>query len=60
VADLQSLLTRGMSGDYAHWRLSSDGRWTRVHLDPEGEPLADLQATMIEIHSKRRRKARRR
>jgi polyphosphate kinase len=60
VADLQSLLTRGMSGDYSHWRLSSDGRWTRVHLDAEGEPLADLQATMIELHSKRRRKARRR
>ena len=60
VADLQSLLTRGMNGDYSHWRLSSDGRWTRVHLDAEGEPLADLQATMIELHSKRRRKARRR
>ena len=45
VADLQSLLARGMSGEYSHWRLSSDGRWTRVHLDAEGEPLADLQAT---------------
>ncbi|HEV7195642.1 MAG TPA: RNA degradosome polyphosphate kinase, partial [Pedococcus sp.] len=60
LADLQSLLARGMSGEYAHWRLGSDGRWTRAHLDAEGQPLADLQATLIEVHGKRRRKARRR
>ena len=60
VADLQSLLARGMSVDYSHWRLTSDGRWTRVHLGTDGEPLADLQATMIEAYGKRRRKARRR
>ena len=60
VADLQSLLTRGMSGEYAHWRLAGDGRWTRVHLDADGKPLQDLQATLIEVHGKRRRKARRR
>jgi polyphosphate kinase len=60
VADLQSLLALGKSPDYSHWRLTSDGRWTRVHLGPDGEPLADLQATMIETHGKRRRKARRR
>ncbi|HEV7148210.1 MAG TPA: RNA degradosome polyphosphate kinase [Pedococcus sp.] len=60
IADLQSLLARGMSGEYSHWRLGSDGRWTRVHLDAEGQPLADLQATLIEVHGKRRRKARRR
>ena len=29
VAELQSLLARGMSDDYAHWRLAGDGRWTR-------------------------------
>ncbi|WP_082593992.1 RNA degradosome polyphosphate kinase [Phycicoccus sp. Soil802] len=60
VADLQSLLARGMSNDYAHWRLTGDGRWTRVYLDEDGEPLTDLQSAMIEMHAKRRRKARRR
>ena len=60
IEDLQSVLARGMSDEYAHWRLSGDGRWTRMSLDAEGQPLADLQAAMIEMHAKRRRKARRR
>lgn len=60
VADLQSLIARGMSDDYSHWRLGSDGRWIRHHLDDEGQPLADLQNALIEMHAKRRRKARRR
>ncbi len=60
IEDLQALLARGMSDEYAHWRLSGDGRWTRMSLDAEGQPLADLQAAMIEMHAKRRRKARRR
>ena len=60
VEDLQSLMARGMSDEYAHWRLSGDGRWTRMSLDADGQPLADLQAAMIELHAKRRRKARRR
>lgn len=60
IGDLQSLMARGMSDDYAHWRLTGDGRWTRVNLDAEGEPLADLQSALIDMHAKRRRKARRR
>ncbi|MFC8502160.1 RNA degradosome polyphosphate kinase [Pedococcus sp. NPDC057267] len=60
VEDLRWLLARGMSDEYAHWRLGSDGRWTRVNTGPDGEPLLDLQATLIEQHTKRRRKARRR
>ncbi|WP_457254838.1 RNA degradosome polyphosphate kinase [Pedococcus sp. P5_B7] len=60
IADLQSLLARGMSDDYAHWRLTGDGRWTRVNMTEDGEPLADLQSAMIDMHAKRRRKARRR
>lgn len=60
VADLRAVLARGMSDDYAHWRLSGDGRWTRVNVGDDGEPLADLQAAMIEMHARRRRKARRR
>jgi polyphosphate kinase len=59
LEQLRDLIERGMSDDYAHWRLSEDGRWTRHHLDDDGQPLADLQATLIETHAKRRRKARR-
>jgi polyphosphate kinase len=60
VADMRSLLARGMSDDYASWRLSGDGRWTRHHQDADGEPLADLQSALIQMHDKRRRKSRRR
>jgi polyphosphate kinase len=58
--DLRSLMSKGMSADYAHWALSADGRWSRRHLDAHGEPLPDIQETLIEMHAKRRRKARRR
>ncbi len=60
VGELQSLMARGMSDDIASWRLADDGRWVRHHLDAEGRPLRDLQSEMIELHTKRRRKARRR
>ena len=60
VEELCSLLARGMSDEYTHWELADDGRWTRHTTDPEGNPLPDLQTTLVEMHSKRRRKARRR
>lgn len=60
LADLESLMERGMSDDYAHWKLGGDGRWIRHHLDDDGTPRTDLQADLIEMHAKRRRKARRR
>jgi polyphosphate kinase len=60
IEDLQALLSKGMSEEYSHWRLTGDGRWTRVNLGPDGAPLSDLQATLIEMHTRRRRKARRR
>ena len=53
-------MARGMSDDIASWELGADGRWMRHHLDADGEPLTDLQAALIEMHGKRRRKARRR
>ena len=30
------------------WHLGPDGQWARHHLDEDGEPLRDLQATVIE------------
>jgi polyphosphate kinase len=53
-------MAKGMSGDYSHWTLGPDGRWSRHTADADGAPLPDLQAAMIEAHAKRRRKARRR
>jgi polyphosphate kinase len=60
VEELCALLDRGMSGDYTHWELADDGRWIRHTTDAEGNQLPDLQSALIEMHSKRRRKARRR
>ncbi|WP_404352258.1 RNA degradosome polyphosphate kinase [Phycicoccus jejuensis] len=60
VQDLRSLMERGASQRYSHWALGPDGRWTRRHLDDEGQPLEDLQTALVEMHAKRRRKARRR
>jgi polyphosphate kinase len=60
VEELCVLLARGMSGDYTHWELADDGRWIRHTTDSEGAPLPDLQSALVEMHSKRRRKARRR
>ena len=60
LEDLRSLMERGASEQYAHWRLGGDGRWTRRHVDEEGEPLEDLQTSLVAMHAKRRRKARRR
>ena len=53
------LVERAMSGDYAHWTLAGDGRWTRIHQGEDGQPLPDIQAALIAMHAKRRRKARR-
>src|SRR5918995_3768339 len=60
LADMRSLMNRGMSDEYMHWKLGGDGRWIRHHVDADGTELADLQAALIEMHAKRRRKARRR
>ena len=60
IADLEALMERGRSDDYQHWKLGGDGRWIRHHLGADGAPLDDLQVAMIEMHARRRRKARRR
>ncbi|HSO65686.1 MAG TPA: RNA degradosome polyphosphate kinase [Ornithinibacter sp.] len=60
IADLEALMERGRSDDYQHWKLGGDGRWIRHHLGADGAPLVDLQVAMIEMHARRRRKARRR
>ncbi|WP_277454131.1 RNA degradosome polyphosphate kinase [Janibacter sp. DB-40] len=59
VEQLFDVVERAMSGDYAHWSLAGDGRWTRIHQGGDGQPLPDIQAAFIAMHAKRRRKARR-
>ncbi len=55
VNDLVDVLRRGMSDETSSWHLAGDGRWTRHHRSPEGEPLLDLQSVLIEEHASRRR-----
>ena len=60
LADAENLFAMGASDTYAHWTLGPDGRWLRAAYDAEGQPLEDIQAALIAMHDKRRRKARRR
>jgi polyphosphate kinase len=60
IDDLRALIDKGMGDQFAHWRLSGDGRWTRAFTDADGQPLPDLQEHLIGMHAKRRRKAVRR
>ncbi|WP_226346372.1 RNA degradosome polyphosphate kinase [Agilicoccus flavus] len=53
--DLTSLLRRGMSDETSSFHLDGDGRWTRHHKGPDGEPLVDMQSALIAEHSRRRR-----
>jgi len=60
IADLQSLMSMGMSDDVSSWHLGGDGQWTRHRLDAQGNELIELQSSLIESNARRRRKAVRR
>ena len=60
LSELAGLINTGMSDATSSWHLGGDGLWERHNLAPDGHPLADLQAGLIEEYSKRRRRARRR
>ena len=57
VAELTRILDVGMSDTTSRWDLDADGTWTRVHRDPDGDPLIDAQTALREQHATRRRKA---
>jgi polyphosphate kinase len=59
VSDLSALMSLGMSESVSSWHLSGDGTWTRHVHDVDGEQLLELQSTLIDNNTKRRRKARR-
>jgi polyphosphate kinase len=58
ISDLTSLMSLGMSDEISSWHLDGDGRWTRHCHDAEGNDLLELQTTMIENNTKRRKSRR--
>ena len=55
IAALSELLDLGFDDTISSWHLHEDGEWVRVDKGPDGEPLTDLQARLIQ----RKRAARR-
>ena len=51
---LSRLLATGTADSTASWHLGPDGTWTRHAVDEEGEPLRNMQETLIEARRKRR------
>ena len=60
IVELADLIDLAFADTTSRWDLGSDGRWVRHHMSETGEPLDDLQESLIERHDKRRRRARRR
>src|ERR687886_1035176 len=54
LAELAELLELSMDPGTASWHLGPDGAWTRHSLGPDGEPLRDLQASLIAARPRRR------
>jgi polyphosphate kinase len=46
-AELRGLVAKAMDPGTASWWLSADGIWTRHHRDENGEPLTDIQESLI-------------
>jgi polyphosphate kinase len=47
IAELVELLDFSVADTTASWHLGPDGVWTRHHLASDGEPLDDLQETLM-------------
>jgi polyphosphate kinase len=54
VVELAQLMATAFSDEVAAWHLGSDGKWTRRHIDAEGNPLTDLQDYLIRVKARRR------
>jgi len=54
VEEVGRVLDLAFDDSTASWHLGSDGSWTRHHLDADGQPLVDLQETLIANAGKRR------
>jgi polyphosphate kinase len=58
VRELLDLVDTSMADETASWRLRADGTWERPEAAPDGSPLVDLQASLV--NRQRRRLAGRR
>jgi polyphosphate kinase len=58
VRELLDLVETSMADGTASWRLRADGTWERPEAGPDGSPLVDLQASLV--NRQRRRLAGRR
>ncbi|WP_129668424.1 RNA degradosome polyphosphate kinase [Phytoactinopolyspora endophytica] len=54
LRELEAMFEFAFDPCTSRWQLQPDGDWERLHLDTEGEPLADMQHELID--RKRRRK----
>ncbi|MFC4494632.1 RNA degradosome polyphosphate kinase [Streptomyces ovatisporus] len=53
-ATLCGLLERGTADGTASWHLGPDGEWTRHAHDADGQPLSNIQESLIESRRRRR------
>ncbi|MDO5671228.1 MAG: RNA degradosome polyphosphate kinase [Actinomycetaceae bacterium] len=53
VSLLVDLVTKGVADTTASWRLMPDGEWVRFLNDAEGQPLEDIQETLMARASSR-------
>ena len=60
LADLEALMERGMSDEDSTGTSAATAAGRATTSTPRATPLPDLQAVLIEMHARRRRKARRR
>ncbi|WP_456236267.1 RNA degradosome polyphosphate kinase [Devriesea agamarum] len=57
IEQLTRLLDMAMDDSMTSWHLDGDGVWGRHYLDADGERLPDLQAELIDVHRRRRRRS---
>jgi polyphosphate kinase len=50
---LAGVMDLGFAETSASWHLQNDGSWTRVHQDPDGQPLRDVQEHLIDAATAR-------
>lgn len=52
--EVEGLFDLAFDPGTASWHLRPDGTWDRVHTDPDGQPLSDMQQVLIERKQRRR------
>jgi polyphosphate kinase len=54
VEEVGRLLDLAFDDSTSSWWLTPSGEWERHHLDADGNPLRDLQDTLVQTHRRRR------